>query len=228
MRTITGLKARTYWSRSFGVMPPHTPLRLPLACSYGSSDLRQSIFTGQSWHIILASSQMSPFFWSPSTSGKNMFASIPLQDAWCVQCVTSFSFLCSALRPNGRHTHNFSLCHAPIVSRRGLLSRSGRTHAVQGTGLSSGKGFLHTVGEWFSSQSAFSSGDAYRRMMWIHGSPPSSNSWSSSGVVGMPSWVWHRGGVTHPCRSPISTQTSNGICSGSDIRRTRPLIPLLR
>lgn len=156
-----------------------------------------------------------------------MFASMPLHEAWSVQCVISFSS-CSVLRPNGRHNHNLLSGHAPIASRLVPLSRSGHTRAVQGTGLSSGKGFRYTVGEWFSSQSIFSCGVAYRRMMWMHGSSPSSNAWSSSGVVATPSWVWQRGGVTHPRRSPISTQTSNGIWSGSDIRRTRPLIPLLR
>ena len=149
----------TNWSRSLGVSPPQIPLRRPLACSKGSSDLRHSSVTEQSAHIFLACSHIMPFCWSPNTSGKKMLVSNPLQFASsCQRFTCSSSSLSHVVLPNGKHNHSCLSVRVSIPQGQGLLSRNGRRISGQGMGLSSGNGLRHTVGEWFSSQSAFSCG----------------------------------------------------------------------
>ena len=159
MRTDMG--ARPNWSRSLGVSPPHIPLRLPLACSKGSSDLRHSSVTGQARQILLACSHIMPFCWSPKTSGKKMLVSNPLQCASsCQRFTCSSSSLSHVALPNGKRNRSWLSVQVPIWLGHGLPSRNGRRISGQGMGLSSGKGLRHTAGEWFSSQSAFSWGFA--------------------------------------------------------------------
>lgn len=160
MRMFMGLRA--YCSRSLGVSPPHIPLRRPLTCSKASSDLRHSSVTGHARHILLACSHIIPFCWSPKTSGKNMLGSNPLQCASSCQCFT-FSSSCLSCRivlPNGRHNRSWLSVQVSTVLGHGFLYRNGRRISGQGMGLSSGNGLRQTVGEWFSSQSAFSCGFA--------------------------------------------------------------------
>ena len=155
----TGWLYFTNWSRSLGVSPPHIPLRLPLACSNGSSDLRHSSVTEHSWHILFACSHIIPFCWSPNTSGKNMLVSNPLQFASsCQRFTCSSSSLSHVALPNGKRNRSWLSVRVSIPQGHGLLSRNGRRISGQGMGLSSGNGLRHTVGEWFSSQSAFSCG----------------------------------------------------------------------
>ena len=157
----TGWSYFTNCSRSLGVSPPQIPLRLPLACSKGSSDLRHSSATGHARHILLACSHIMPFCWSPKTSGKNMLGSNPLQFASSCQRFTfSSSSLSHVVLPNGKHNRSCLSVQVPIRSRHGLPTRNGRRISGQGMGLSSEKGLRHAVGEWFSSQSAFSWGFA--------------------------------------------------------------------
>ena len=157
----TGWSYFTNWSRSLGVSPPHTPLRRPLACSYGSSDLRHSTVTGHARHILLACSHIIPFRWSPNTSGKKMLVSNPLQCASsCQRFTCSSSSLSHVVLPNGKHNRSWLSVHASTPQGHGLLSRNGHRISGQGMGLSSGNGLRQTVGEWFSSQSAFSCGFA--------------------------------------------------------------------
>ena len=159
MRMFMGL--RTNCSRSLGVSPPHIPLRLPLTCSKASSDLRHSSVTGQARQILLACSHIMPFCWSPNTSGKKMLVSNPLQCASSCQCFTcSSSSLSHVVLPNGKHNRSWLSVQVPTRSGHGLLTHNGRRISGQGMGLSSGKGLRHAVGEWFSSQSAFSCGFA--------------------------------------------------------------------
>ena len=155
----TDMDARLNCSRSLGVSPPHIPLRRPLACSNGSSDLRHSSVTEQSAHILLACSHIIPFCWSPNTSGKNMLVSNPLQFASsCQRFTCSSSSLSHVALPNGKRNRSRLSVHVSTPQGHGLLSRNGRRISGQGMGLSSGNGLRHTVGEWFSSQSAFSCG----------------------------------------------------------------------
>ena len=67
------------------------------------------------------------------------------------------------------------------------------------------------LGLWFSSISSFCSTVSYKRKIWMHGSPPSSNSLSSASIVGKPSWVSHIDAPTHPLSNPTFTQSSNVI-----------------
>jgi hypothetical protein len=102
-----------------------------------------------------------PFCWSPNTSGKKMLVSNPLQCASSCQCFTcSSSSLSHVVLPNGKRNRSRLSVQVPTQLRLGLLSRNGRKISGQGRGLSSGNGLRHTVGEWFSSQSAFSCGFA--------------------------------------------------------------------
>jgi len=157
----TGRSCFTNWSRSLGVSPPQIPLRRPLACSNGSSDLRHSSATGQVLHIFFACSHIIPFCWSPKTSGKNMLGSNPLQFASsCQRFTCSSSSLSHVVLPNGKHNRSWLSVQVPTRSGHGLLTHNGRRISGQGMGLSSGKGLRHAVGEWFSSQSAFSCGFA--------------------------------------------------------------------
>lgn len=159
MRMFMGL--RVYCSRSLGVSPPHIPLRRPLTCSKASSDLRHSSVTGQARQILLACSHIMPFCWSPNTSGKNMLVSNPLHCASsCQRFTCSSSSLSHVVLPNGKRNRSWLSVHASTPQGHGLLSRNGRRISGQGMGLSSGNGLRHTVGEWFSSQSAFSCGFA--------------------------------------------------------------------
>lgn len=159
MRTVMGIRLNC--SRSLGVSPPHIPLRRPLACSNGSSDLRHSSVTGQALHIFFACSHIMPFCWSPKTSGKNMFVSNPLQCASSCQYFTcSSSSLSHVALPNGKRNRSRLSVQVSTPQGHGLLSRNGHRISGQGKGLSSGNGLRHTVGEWFSSQSAFSCGFA--------------------------------------------------------------------
>lgn len=159
MRMFMGL--RVYCSRSLGVSPPHIPLRRPLACSKGSSDLRHSSVTGQARQIFLACSHIIPFCWSPKTSGKNMLVSNPLQCASSCQCFTSSScFSCRIVLPNGKRNRSLLSVQVSTLLVHGYLYRNGRRISGQGMGLSSGYGLRQTVGEWFSSQSTFSCGFA--------------------------------------------------------------------
>ena len=159
MRMFMGL--RVYCSRSLGVSPPHIPLRRPLASSNKSSDLRHSSVTGHERQILLACSHIMPFCWSPNTSGKNMFGSNPLHCASsCQRFTCSSSSLSHVVLPNGKRNRSWLSVHASTPQGHGLLSRNGHRISGQGKGLSSGNGLRHTVGEWFSSQSAFSCGFA--------------------------------------------------------------------
>ena len=47
--------------------------------------------------------------------------------------------------------------------------------------------------------------------MWIQGSPPSSQTSSSSLVDGMPSWVVHTAGPQNPCSIPYTNQRSKSM-----------------
>ena len=138
MRSGTG--RRLNCSRSLGVSPPHIPLRLPVACSKESSDLRHCSRTEQAPHIFLACSHIIPFCWSPNTSGKKMLESSPLHSASSCQCFTfySSSLFCCIVLPNGRHNRSLLFVQVPIVSGHGILSRNGRRISGQGKGLSSG------------------------------------------------------------------------------------------